>query len=58
VGGRVSDGEVGYDVRLSLNSPDLLALGCGRSDADPGAAVLDGDVALGQRVVGCLGVTP
>ncbi|MFM9378220.1 maleylpyruvate isomerase family mycothiol-dependent enzyme [Gordonia sp. VNK21] len=45
------------DVRLQVALPDYARLIGGRRDADPAAVRIDGDTALGERIVGSLHYT-
>ena len=45
-------------VRLTTGFGNLVALMCGRSNADPGGVRMDGDAALAERVIAALAVTP
>lgn len=52
--------DVPADPTVSITIPfaEFMALACGRSDADPTAAKIEGDAALGARIVASLAVTP
>ena len=56
-----SDGGAVPDVRLALDTEWFVRLGCGRVGADEaraaGAVAIEGDAALGERVLGEMGVT-
>jgi hypothetical protein len=45
-------------VRLGMDREAFIVLAGGRRDPDPGAVRVDGDRALGQRILDMLAVTP
>lgn len=45
-------------VSITIEFPEFMALACGRTDADPSAAKIEGDAQLGARIVASLAVTP
>jgi uncharacterized protein (TIGR03083 family) len=57
--GRLADGPAGEPLaRLRMDAPELAAFVGGRSDAPVEAVHIDGDVALGRRILDHLGFLP
>lgn len=51
-------GEGAPDVVLTMSLGTLVALAAGRTDADPSAVAISGDVTTGRRLVAAMGLTP
>jgi hypothetical protein len=56
--GQPTDVPTDPTVTITIPFAEFMALACGRSDADPSVAHIDGDTDLGARILDSLAVTP